>query len=150
MNADGTGSRLVRRGAHNDVSWSPDGRMLLFTAVNTPVSARHAYVMTADGSGLRRVTKQCADDGDPSWSPDGRKIAISCIRTRPSRNYPDIYTVNVDGTSLRKLTELRHVPGVVARWSVDCLRGLSGRLRQRHLGDALRRLQPAARRSIHP
>ena len=104
MNADGTGSGLVRRGPHSEVSWSPNGRMLLFSAVNAQGSATHAFVMNADGSGLRRVTKQCADDSFPTWSPDGQQIVIACIRTRPTRNYPDIYTVNVDGTGLRRLT----------------------------------------------
>ena len=89
MHADGTGSRLVRQGAHSDVSWSPNGRLLLFSAVNARGSATHAFVMNADGSGLRRVTTRCADDSYPAWSPDGRRIVIACIRTRPTRNYPD-------------------------------------------------------------
>ena len=104
MNHDGRGSRLVRRGAHSNLSWSPNGRMLLFQAVDAQGSAAHVWVMNADGSGLRRITNGCANDADPAWSPDGRKIAISCIRTRPEMNDADIYTVNVDGTGLRRLT----------------------------------------------
>ena len=104
MNADGTGSRLVHRGAHSEVSWSPNGRMLLFSAVTAHGSAAHAWVMHADGSGLRRVTKRCADDSYPAWSPNGRRIVFSCIRTRPETNVHDIYIVNVDGTGFRQLT----------------------------------------------
>ena len=104
MNADGTGSRLVRRGAHSAVSWSPNGRMLLFSAVNARGSATQAWVVNVDGSGLRRVTKQCADVSYPAWSPDGRRIAFACIRTRPQTNVHDIYTANFNGTGLRQLT----------------------------------------------
>jgi Tol biopolymer transport system component len=34
------------------------------------------YVVNVDGSNLRRLTKDPADDGLPTWSPDGQHIAF--------------------------------------------------------------------------
>jgi Tol biopolymer transport system component len=33
------------------------------------------YVVGSDGSGLRRVTRDPANQGLPAWSPDGRALA---------------------------------------------------------------------------
>src|SRR5205814_9520420 len=61
------------------------------------------YVMNADGSGQRRLTRNPAKDVSPAWSPDGRRIAFARDRgsTKPSS---DIYVMNADGSRLRRLT----------------------------------------------
>lgn len=102
MNADGTGARLVLGGLANDVSWSPDGTRLVFSRPSA--RATSTFVVNANGSGLRRVAKRCAEASSPAWSPDGRAIAVMCIRRAPAKNQPDIYTVNTDGTHLRQIT----------------------------------------------
>jgi Tol biopolymer transport system component len=79
MNSDGTDQRRLvddggcraayqAAGCTNGLAWSPDGSQLAFH------SASGIYVLRADGSGLRRITK---DGVQPSWSPDGSRIAIS-------------------------------------------------------------------------
>jgi Tol biopolymer transport system component len=40
------------------------------------VDIERVYVMNANGSGQRRLTRDRAFDADPAWSPDGRKIAF--------------------------------------------------------------------------
>src|SRR5687767_5691920 len=53
-------------------SWSPDGKRLVFQ------SERHGhtqlYVIDADGTAERRLTRNGAEDTHPAWSPDGEWI----------------------------------------------------------------------------
>lgn len=87
--ADGSHVRQLGASAARGVSpaWSPDGKRLAFVsfadandpsceAASCPPSGE-LYVIGADGSGLRRLTRSRADDEHPTWSPDGRRIAFS-------------------------------------------------------------------------
>ena len=58
------------------------------------------FVMNADGSGQRNLSRHVAGDSDPAWSPDGRKIAF--LRRRDGNQ--EIYVVNADGSGLQRLT----------------------------------------------
>ena len=55
-------------------AWSPDGRSIAF--VSRRAGHAHIYLVSADGTGSRRLTSGAADDTRPSWSPDGREIAF--------------------------------------------------------------------------
>ena len=76
------------------LAWSPDGTKIAFIA--NRVGARQIYVMSADGTGLVRLTDHPAGDGAPAWSPDGRQIAFTSRRF----GNDDIYVINTDGTEL--------------------------------------------------
>ena len=54
------------------------------------------YVMNADGSGVRRLTDNQANDLAPSWSPDGQRITFVSDR--------EIYVMNANGSDVRRLT----------------------------------------------
>ena len=54
--------------------WSPDGRRIAF--VSRRDGQGRSYVMNADGSGQRRLTRDARYLATPAWSPDGRKIAF--------------------------------------------------------------------------
>ena len=56
-------------------SWSPDGRRLVFTGLESGVS--DLYVINRDGSGLERLTSDRYAQRDPVWSPDGSRIAFT-------------------------------------------------------------------------
>jgi len=78
-------------------AWSPDGSRIAFSSVRRD----GIWVMNADGSGLRRVTKSPTIDIQPSWSPDGRRLVFA--RTVPGFN-TDVFVVGIDGKGLKRLT----------------------------------------------
>ena len=122
MNADGSGRRRLARGAKvpgdwpgqpqgypgPPPAWSPDGRRIAF--VSDRDGNFEIYVMKADGSGQRNLTRDAASDGDPVWSPDGRRIAF--VRHRD--DHDEIYVVNADGTGQSLLAR-----GANPVWSPD-------------------------------
>ncbi len=74
------GSAILRlTTAHGEYpAWSPDGRQLAFASFRD--GNYEIYVMNADGSGQRNVSKSPAYDMSPSWSPDGHLIAYDTQR----------------------------------------------------------------------
>jgi TolB protein len=119
LNADGSGQRrLTHNGARNFApAWSPDGQRIAFERrlgreKYRPCSgcgrALHfeVYVMNADGSAPRRLTR---DGAQPRWSPNGRRIAFVTERD----GNEEIYAMNLDGSGQRNLTR---TPRRYERW----------------------------------
>jgi Tol biopolymer transport system component len=75
--------------------FTPDGRRIVFTSNRDRQG--EIYVMNANGSGQRRLTRRPGDDWAPDVSPDGAKIAFTQL---PGT----IWTMNADGSGLRRLT----------------------------------------------
>jgi Tol biopolymer transport system component len=129
INADGSAKHTVVHWRGNrppfgiGPSWSPDGRRLVFDARSKGSGALcrsegpcndELYVVNADGSGLRRLTRNAAADAQAAWSPDGRKIAFISGRDGGA----EIYVMNADGTDQRRLTRTHWDEGRLA-WSPD-------------------------------
>jgi TolB protein len=60
------------------------------------------YVVASDGSGLRRLTDNPANDGLPTWSPDGKALAFVSDRGGAWA----VWVVNADGTGVHKLFDI--------------------------------------------
>jgi len=87
---------------------SPDGnkiafRRLLETNMGIYNTNSEVFIANRDGSKAYNLTNYPDHDGWPSWSPDGKKIAFASERERFD-NW-QIYTINIDGTELTRLTE---------------------------------------------
>ncbi len=105
--SDGTHRKLTaNRIADFDAVWSPDGSRLAFVR---ELGQGHAvYVMDADGSDVRRLTRQVTTpegqdsmDEAPAWSPDDRQLVFASTR---SGGETEIWRIDADGTDLTRLT----------------------------------------------
>lgn len=74
--------------------------------------ARHRqdiFLIRPDGTGLRRLTRNAAQNVLPACSPDGKRIVFASSRGRG--DYTHIYVMNANGTQQKRLTTggLNHV-----------------------------------------
>ena len=124
-------------------TWSPDGGRIAF--MSNRDGTDDIFVVNADGSGLRNLTRTHGHDRtriwkgrehkriswsspDQQWSPDGRKLVFRSERDRPSEleravcrprcRRDEIYVMNADGSGLRRLTHNWKSDGAPV-WSPD-------------------------------
>lgn len=65
---------------------SPDGTRIVFMS-ERPAGSYDIYVMNADGTGTRRLTRNPGLDVHPTWSPDGNRIAFVSNRGQGNQIY---------------------------------------------------------------
>ena len=119
----GTFRRLTnKRGYDAEASYSPDGQWIVFSSTRDaydrqltaaeqkqletdPSYFGEIYIMRADadGSGVRRLTSVPGYDGGPFFSPDGKRIIWRRFDERGV--IADVWTMNLDGTDPRQLTD---------------------------------------------
>ena len=97
------------------------------------LTQKHLYVINVDGSDDQRITFEGGYNGSPAWSPRGDRIAFVGGDLAPSgrggsRRVFNIYTCDVNGSNLAKLTGVRGSEGdnVNPTWSPDGLHILFG------------------------
>ena len=105
----GQGHRLLALAA-DQPAWSPRRRRIAFAGTGYGGRASGIWVMNADGSGKRRLTRR-AGDGEPTWSPDGRRIAF--------RGEGDLWVVSASGGPVRRLFGGRSTNEGSPDWSPD-------------------------------
>jgi Tol biopolymer transport system component len=76
---------------------APNGRIVFASARDGDLEI---YSVNPDGSGLRRLTDNAADDTDPRWSYDGSRIVFSSARD----GQREIYSMDADGAHQTRLT----------------------------------------------
>jgi dipeptidyl aminopeptidase/acylaminoacyl peptidase len=87
MNADGSGKRRLTQNVSFDggPTWSPDGRRIMFARGSLYTNGSglpysDLWVMNANGTGQRRLTRTRELELEPSWSPRGDRIAFPSRR----------------------------------------------------------------------
>jgi len=124
MNADGTDVRRLTNtpGYDGGAWWSPDGKQIVYRANHPTDSAElkayrdllgqrlvrpsrvELFIMNADGSNQRQITKLGGANFGPSWTPDGKRIVFSSNYKNPRGGNFDLYLVDADGGNLEQLT----------------------------------------------
>lgn len=79
-------------------AWSPDGEHIVYQS--DALGQWELFVMGADGSDVRQLTRNPSNDVQPAWSPDGQLIAFASDRDGDM----EIFTIRPNGTGLRRLT----------------------------------------------
>ena len=84
--------------------WSRDGLQVAYVSGpgrDLPLTNSEIYVVDADGSDERRLTRSDQGETSPSWSPDGSRLAVA-------RGFgtlrPELYVVPVLSGTARKVT----------------------------------------------
>lgn len=124
MKADGSAVRRLTRepGYDGGAFFSPDGQWIVYRAYH-PTAAeelaryRHLlaqnlvepmkmdlYVMRADGSGQRQITRLGGASFAPSFFPGSRRIIFSSNYESPGSSQFELYAVNREGDRLERIT----------------------------------------------
>ncbi len=77
-------------------AWSPDGSRIVFLGMKGAYRSE-LFIASTDGSNIRKVTSLLAFPSRPSWIPDSKRIVFSS-------QDGIIYSINDDGTDIRKIT----------------------------------------------
>ena len=121
VNPDGSERNPIAGGpSYGSPEWSPDRSQIVFAsyvanAGPDGVGGPCVWVVNADGTGARRVTRGPCYDSAPAWSPEGRQIAF----TRSRGSGQQLYVIGADGSGLRRLS------GRVAAGGADASQGWS-------------------------
>jgi Tol biopolymer transport system component len=96
---------LTENAGDRSPAYSANGRLIAFEGQREggEVRGSHIYVMRADGSGVRQVTKGVFDDGEPTFSPNGKTIVFD----RAPANHGSathLFKVSVSGGEPTELT----------------------------------------------
>ena len=116
---DGSHQRFIARGS--EPAWSPDAKRIVFVGPRQPrVSKPEIYIMRADGTHIRRLTKNWnASDRSPSFSPDGKRIVF--LSNRNATGGAGNAEIWVMGTKGKHAVNLTHNPAIDDHpdWSPD-------------------------------
>jgi dipeptidyl aminopeptidase/acylaminoacyl peptidase len=90
----------------SDSQVSPDGKLIVFTLRKTDLEADKGrtdiWLISTDGTGLRRLTSHPGADYNPRWSSDGRSVLFISTRSESAQ----VWHIAIDGGEAQQVTDL--------------------------------------------
>ena len=100
-----TPEALWAMGRIGSVAVSPDEKQITYSVAYYSVpenkSNNELFVMNADGSNNKQITRDSWQESQPTWIKDGKKIAFLCNESGSSQ----VWEMNPDGTERKQLTQ---------------------------------------------
>jgi Tol biopolymer transport system component len=113
MDPDGSNmKKIVEHGM--SASWSPDDRQMVFASNRD--GKFQIYAMNADGTNVRRLTNNRAEESAPAWSPNGQDILFVSDR---DGEHPALFTMAPDGSGQQRLVFSKRQDFCFPAWSLD-------------------------------
>lgn len=102
-------------------TWSPDGTKLAY--VREMASGKtQIFIVNRDGTNSHNISNTSnSNDIQPAWSPDGTKILFASDRDAKygPNQYLEVYTMDIDGTHVTRLTTNDDGIDYYPAWSPD-------------------------------
>jgi TolB protein len=99
------GKQIVYRAHHPQTQKEKDDYATLLKQNLIRPTTLEIWVMNADGSNKRQVTKNGKANFAPYFFPDGHRIIFASNMDDPKGRNFDLYKINVDGTGLERITD---------------------------------------------
>ncbi|MDQ3011750.1 MAG: S9 family peptidase [Acidobacteriota bacterium] len=110
-------------------SWSPDGKLIAFSATANPdliqggTSDIHLLTLATDNTGnsVKKLVNQPGPDSNPNFSPDGKWIVFSSAMGNPKFFHANsrLAIVSVDGGAPRSITDAFDEQPQFVEWNAD-------------------------------
>jgi dipeptidyl aminopeptidase/acylaminoacyl peptidase len=106
-------------------SWSPDGRVIAFSATKNPDlingGTSDVYLYDFDGQVSKLLVAQPGPDNNPRWSPDGKQIVFSSAMGNPKFYHANskLAIVSVNGGTPRSITDAFEEQPQFVEWNAD-------------------------------
>jgi TolB protein len=102
MDENGLNIRQITKDSSNNnfIDWSPDNKKVAF--VSDRMGNEEIFTMGITGEHEQQLTFTHARNIHPYWSPKGDQIFFNSTRDNPSAF--EIYVMNADGSSVRRIT----------------------------------------------
>lgn len=97
-------------GKVSEATPSPDGKKIMFTLTYEDIEENKGnseiYVMNADGSDMKRLTKSAGSESNIRWIDNGNKIAF--LRYDKETEANQIFRMNADGGGEKRLSAVKN------------------------------------------
>ena len=113
MDPDGSNMKKIADHAMSP-SWSPDDKQIAFASNRD--GKFQIFVMNSDGSNVRRLTNNKAEESAPAWSPTGGDIVFVSDR---EGEHPALFTMAPDGSGQQRLVFSKRQDFCFPAWSLD-------------------------------